>query len=290
MCHGAVYPPPAPGHPSLRGAAVSDGRTFRHRVSVGGLPAWMDAGRLLGAGPWTAGDAVWSADLLPADAADLSARLRGLGFDGQPVQVEVRPGLSRTLVRDARTVDARRRRDTTPGFLRPGTKVDDEGRMSLTPEVLAVRLGQQAAALLGPDGLVVDAGCGAGGNTIGFARAGLRVLAVERDAERLVMARHNARVYGVVDRIRFVVGDALEHLRPDALVFVDPPWGADWDRSGAEVPPMPLLDAVVASGHRWWAKLPPSYPVHRLGGTADAWFGEADGDRRRVKFVRVRSG
>ena len=41
------------------------------------------------------------------------------------------------------------------------------------------------------------------------------------------MARHNAEVYGVADRIEFVLGDAtvlLRHLRAD-VVFLSPPWG-----------------------------------------------------------------
>ena len=41
------------------------------------------------------------------------------------------------------------------------------------------------------------------------------------------MARHNARVYGVEDRIEFVVGDFFQ-LAPKLfadVVFLSPPWG-----------------------------------------------------------------
>lgn len=41
------------------------------------------------------------------------------------------------------------------------------------------------------------------------------------------MAKHNASVYGVSDRIEFIVGDYLqmcERLKAD-VVFLSPPWG-----------------------------------------------------------------
>jgi SAM-dependent methyltransferase len=254
-----------------------------HRVRVGPLPAWMDVPRLLGLGAWTADGDGFVAELPTADAADLAARLRGLGFGGHAVEVEVTPPLSRAVVRAARTEDARRRRDTSPGFLRRDARVDDEGRYSLTPEPLAVALGARAAGRS-----VLDAGCGCGGNTLGFARAGCRVTAVERDPGRLALARHNARVYGVADRVRFVAGDAVAAAAATTcdLVFVDPPWGTDWDRRVTTT--LPLLDAVreaVRGRAELWAKVPPSFDP-----PADAvpWFGVAAGDARRVKFLVVR--
>jgi hypothetical protein len=149
-----------------------------HAVTVSPLPAWLDRARLLGAGPWTHDGPTASASLDTRAAADLAARLRGLGLDGVPIELTVTPPLHRNVVRDARTEDARRRRDTTPGFTKSGTQTDDEGRWSLTPESLALRTGQDAAKRLGPSGRVLDAGCGIGGNSLGFARAGLTVLAV----------------------------------------------------------------------------------------------------------------
>jgi trimethylguanosine synthase len=41
------------------------------------------------------------------------------------------------------------------------------------------------------------------------------------------MAKHNANIYGVADRIEFIVGDyfqIIKMLRPD-VVFLSPPWG-----------------------------------------------------------------
>lgn len=53
------------------------------------------------------------------------------------------------------------------------------------------------------------------------------VLAIDIDPVRLDLARHNAVVYNVADRIDFVQGDFLElapHLLGD-VVFLSPPWG-----------------------------------------------------------------
>lgn len=275
-----------------------------HQVRVGPLPDWLDVVRLLGPtgqpdGAWQLSrtdQAVWAqAALHSADAADLAARLRGLGFDGQPLVCEIVPSLSRSLVRRARTDDARRRRATTPGFDRPGTRDDEIGRMSLTPEPLALRMAAWAQGRA-----VVDAGCGIGGNSIAFARAGCRVVAIEADRERLALARHNAAVYGVAKQIEFVHGDALalvpERRDGEAILFVDPPWGADWPRDRCGLAQLPLLGALLphAAGYAaLWAKLPPSFATQELlacnpTGRADAFFGEAQGDRRRVKFVLVR--
>lgn len=274
-----------------------------HQVRVGPLPDWLEPVRLLG--PTGEPDGAWQlsrgdhglearARLGSADAADLAARLRGLGFDGQPLGCQIDPPLSRSLVRRARTDDARRRRATTPGFHRAGTRDDEIGRMSLTPEPLAMRMAAWAQGRA-----VVDAGCGIGGNAIAFARAGCRVQAIEADAARLELARHNAAVYGVAGQIEFVHGDALvivpQRRDPEAILFVDPPWGADWPRAGCGLADLPMLAALVphAAGYAaLWAKVPPSFATKQIldcgPGRVDAFFGEAQGDRRRVKFVLVR--
>ena len=53
------------------------------------------------------------------------------------------------------------------------------------------------------------------------------VIAIDIDAKKIEMARHNAEVYKVADRIDFIVGDFLmlaPFLKADA-VFLSPPWG-----------------------------------------------------------------
>lgn len=257
------------------------------RVAITGVPEWVPTDTLLGPGDWVRTEGAWTADLSRPEAADVQARLRGIGLGGMALEVTVRPSLKRTVVRAARTADARRRRDTSVGFSRSGVQLDPEGRMSLTPEALALALGRRAQGRT-----VIDATAGAGGNAIGFARAGCPVIAVDVDPERLRDARHNARVYGVADKITFVAGDALAELpnRAGAIVFVDPPWGADWDRRCTRLAGFPLLEAILRTEDREvWAKVPPSFAVADIpDGVPEAWFGVADGDARRVKFVVVR--
>ena len=53
------------------------------------------------------------------------------------------------------------------------------------------------------------------------------VIAIDIDPEKINLARHNAEVYGVADRIEFIVGDFFllaPSLKSD-VVFLSPPWG-----------------------------------------------------------------
>jgi len=255
------------------------------RVRITGVPEWVDHRRLLDPGEWVLEDGAWTGERSPADAADLAARLRNLGMGGEPIEVSVQPPLKRALVRAARSTEARRKRHSTPGFLRPNAQVDEDGRRFLTPEKLAVSLGKRAKA-----SLVVDATAGCGGNAIGFARAGASVLAVELDPDRLKLARHNARVYGVQSRIQFICADATQRLATLSgdLLFLDPPWGEP-DRIATHT--VPLLTELLEAGRhfeRIWAKVPPSF-VGIEGFSMEAWFGHGQGDKNRVKFVLLRN-
>jgi tRNA G37 N-methylase Trm5 len=171
--------------------------------------------------------------------------------------------------------------------------------MSATPEALALELAREMKRELNPGEAfeVVDAGCGVGGNAIGFAREGARVLAFERDPERAEMARRNASLYGVGDAIDVRVGDAVRAVDladPTRFLFLDPPWGEHWNRVVTTARALPLLTALWSSRSRWrqvWAKLPPSFDPSTLEGITRVrpWFGVADGDNHRVKFVSVES-
>lgn len=53
------------------------------------------------------------------------------------------------------------------------------------------------------------------------------VIAIDIDPVKIEMARNNAKIYGVEDRIEFIVGDFLQlapNLKAD-VVFMSPPWG-----------------------------------------------------------------
>ncbi|KAL6606776.1 hypothetical protein ACP70R_042429 [Stipagrostis hirtigluma subsp. patula] len=108
-----------------------------------------------------------------------------------------------------------------------GVRLDAEGWYSATPEAIAASQAARAA----PHDVVVDAFAGVGGNSIQFAARhatrGCYVVAVEIDPRKVALAAHNARVYGVEDRIEFVVGDFFRlapFLKAD-VVFLSPPWG-----------------------------------------------------------------
>lgn len=106
-----------------------------------------------------------------------------------------------------------------------GIKMDDEGWFSVTPESIAASHAAHAAS--SSAAVVIDCFAGVGGNAIQFASRGFLVVAVEIDPRKVDYAVNNARVYGVKDRIEFVVGDFFNlapFLKGDA-VFLSPPWG-----------------------------------------------------------------
>jgi len=103
-----------------------------------------------------------------------------------------------------------------------GIQMDKEGFYSVTPEIIA---GHQARRCM--SNIVIDAFCGVGGNAIQFAFTCERVIAIDNDVKKIEMAKNNARIYGVEDRIEFITGDFLKlspHLKAD-VVFLSPPWG-----------------------------------------------------------------
>eukprot|EP00116_Pleurobrachia_bachei_P002686 sb/3462948/ len=103
-----------------------------------------------------------------------------------------------------------------------GIKLDQESWFSVTPE----RIAEHISYRLGCD-VAVDGFCGAGGNAIQLAMTCHRVIAIDIDPIKIELARNNATVYGVEDRIEFIVGDFLKiapSLRAD-VVFLSPPWG-----------------------------------------------------------------
>lgn len=269
------------------------GNTFDVRVRP--LPPWLDWNRLLGHGDWVADELPDGALEVRGEidrdaAADLVARLRGVGIGGAPLAVEISPALKRKELRKAFTEEARRYRKGSVGFSKRSAQLDDEGRMSLTPELLALEMGKRAGGKR-----VIDACAGAGGNAIGFARAGSMVVAIEIDENRLAMARHNATLYGVADRIEFIVGDAcrlLPQLDAD-LLFIDPPWGGRYSKERVMLEDLPpCAELLQCGGHlpERWIKVPPSFDPSTVPGCeVEAIFGVGSGDERRVKMLLLRS-
>ncbi|XP_036033397.1 trimethylguanosine synthase isoform X2 [Onychomys torridus] len=107
-----------------------------------------------------------------------------------------------------------------------GIKLDKEGWFSVTPEKIAEHIAGRVSQSFKCD-IVVDAFCGVGGNTIQFALTGKRVIAIDIDPVKIDLARNNAEVYGVADKIEFICGDFLllaPCVKAD-VVFLSPPWG-----------------------------------------------------------------
>ncbi|KDN45131.1 hypothetical protein RSAG8_05046, partial [Rhizoctonia solani AG-8 WAC10335] len=89
-----------------------------------------------------------------------------------------------------------------------GCLLDEEGWYSVTPEKIALQIAERCRC-----DTVVDAFCGVGGNAIAFAQTCERVIALDISPTRLAIARHNAVIYGVADRIDFILGDYVSFAR-----------------------------------------------------------------------------
>jgi trimethylguanosine synthase len=103
-----------------------------------------------------------------------------------------------------------------------GVEMTIEDWHSVTPEVIAEHIAHRCGC-----GVILDPFCGCGGNAVRFAQNAKVVICIDIDPARIASARHNARIYGVADRIEFIVGDAtrlLPFMSADA-VFLSPPWG-----------------------------------------------------------------
>ncbi|TFK34071.1 RNA cap guanine-N2 methyltransferase-domain-containing protein [Crucibulum laeve] len=132
----------------------------------------------------------------------------------------------------------------------PGCLLDEEGWYSVTPELVANQIAERCRS-----GTILDAFCGVGGNAIAFAKTCERVIALDTSPTRLALARHNAQIYGVADRIEFILTDYFSFaksylslpssstddgtLSPDRnasrkvdVIFLSPPWGGPSYLSG----------------------------------------------------------
>ena len=103
----------------------------------------------------------------------------------------------------------------------------DAARMYFTPDALeqATRgrvAAHRATRLAGtPAASVVDLGCGAGGDLVAFARAGLRVVGVDADPLRAAIAAANLRALGLAGTAEVGDAQAVDRAAYDAA-FVDP--------------------------------------------------------------------
>lgn len=231
------------------------------RVSLEGAPDWLDP-RI-----WLPADGLVSA----ARARWLLHQLDRLAVGGHTLSLRVEAPIHAGR-RPPPREDRRERRRRLFSRWEQGVQADEEGLYSATPEALA------EALVRGLGGHVVDGTCGVGSLALALARepAVTRVTAVDLDPARLEMARHNARIYGVSERIRFVAGDVRALLAGtpcDALVL-DPPWGGtayDRDRVRLGDLGLDLADALRHAPPVVRLKLPRSFEVAELARLPGAW-------------------
>ena len=115
-----------------------------------------------------------------------------------------------------------------------------ESWYSVTPESIAKSHAQHCrhmlhhskiSSYLGPmyknSNVCLDAFCGVGGNAIQFAKTCDKVVAIDIDPIKIDAAKNNAKIYGVENKIEFIVGDFFQvapSIKAD-VVFLSPPWG-----------------------------------------------------------------
>ncbi|KAE8965342.1 hypothetical protein PR002_g28702 [Phytophthora rubi] len=115
-----------------------------------------------------------------------------------------------------------RQRHTLFEKFEDGIQLDHESWYSVTPQVIAEHIAKRLSC-----DIVVDPFSGCGGNVIQLAKTCKHVIAIDIDPEKIRMAKHNAAIYGVADKIEWIVGnsiDILPNIKADA-VFLSPPWG-----------------------------------------------------------------
>ncbi|KAJ5105362.1 RNA cap guanine-N2 methyltransferase [Penicillium alfredii] len=122
-----------------------------------------------------------------------------------------------------------------------GVWLTDDAWFGVTPEPVADQIAKHIAdGAPAERSILVDAFAGAGGNTIAFAKTGKwkRIYAIEKDPAVLQCAKHNAKIYGVENKISWFEGNCFEILKnqlsalaPYSIIFASPPWGGPGYRS-----------------------------------------------------------
>lgn len=212
----------------------------------------------------------------PTEAAELFHHLHGLNIGGATIHLSHNLPPHEVLPSVARKDRSRKRARGHSNWL---PHLDDQGRISATPKSIARMHGE---LLKNTAGVVVDAFCGLGADTIGAALAGCRVFAVEQDPKRIELAKSNAHHFGISSKVSFVLGDATDivpkllHEHFDAAVFLDPPWGGvQWDRTTMNFEtlfsPFTGLWNSIVGRHPLLLKLPRTFDTTSLPTKNTTW-------------------
>lgn len=163
---------------------------------------------------------------------------------------------------------------------------------STRTSVAAYRAGRFAA--LGVSS-VADLCCGIGGDAIALARAGIRVLAVDRDPLTAAAARANAEALGLADLIEVREADVTEvDVTGYDAVFVDPARRGGRGRifdPEAYSPPLSWAIAVARRAPRAALKIAPGIP-HELipEGAGAEWISDGGDVKEAVLWFREGAG
>lgn len=115
-----------------------------------------------------------------------------------------------------------------------GIWMTEDAWFGVTPEPIANNIAAHISEAVPEDkDIIIDAFAGVGGNAIAFAREGRwrQVFAIEKDPATLECAKHNAKIYGVSNKIVWINGDCFDVIEKrfrgakSAVIFASPPWG-----------------------------------------------------------------
>ncbi|MEU7379217.1 class I SAM-dependent methyltransferase [Streptomyces sp. NPDC042207] len=181
---------------------------------------------------------------------------------------------------------------------------EDAGRMFFTPngveQSTRSSVAAYRAARLRESGVtsVADLCCGIGGDAIALARAGIRVLAVDRDPLTAAAARANAEALGVADLIEVREADVTEvDTASYDAVFVDPARRAGGGR-GARVfdpeaysPPLSWAVGAALRAPRAALKIAPGIPHELVPPQAEAeWISDGGDVKEAVLWFGTEPG
>lgn len=142
---------------------------------------------------------------------------------------------------------------------------------------------------------VADLCCGIGGDAIALARAGIRVLAVDRDPLTAAAARANAEALGLAELIEVREADVTE-VATDAYdaVFVDPARRGGRGRifdPEAYSPPLSWATAAALKAPRAALKIAPGVPHEAVPAEAEAeWISDGGDVKEAVLWFGTEPG
>ncbi|WP_406332337.1 THUMP-like domain-containing protein [Streptomyces sp. NBC_00203] len=142
---------------------------------------------------------------------------------------------------------------------------------------------------------VADLCCGIGGDAIALARAGIRVLAVDRDPLTAVVARANADALGLADLIEVREADVTEvDTAPYDAVFVDPARRGGRGRifdPEAYSPPLSWAIGTALAAPLAALKIAPGIPHEAIPAEAEAeWISDSGDVKEAVLWFGTEPG